>query len=204
MPSYLLITRTGIKSEMFEIWPNQAISLRIILIRSSNLQIIRAGIEKFTEQWKIFPLTCKGGNCCEYLWSQLAILDQISYVAVWLYKSLVLKLFSCSSQLSMKFSLQINMKIPTYSSAGKFSCSTIFSKTEFAIVSNMRFISRTNFMLRGVEHENNFCNQVALAAVSFCWHTMEKMLSDGYSLLFSIRFLSNLQIATTDIKSRPS
>ena len=41
-----------------------------------------------------------------------------------------LKRFSCLTQLSMKFS-----------------CSAIFSKKEFAIVSNLRFISRINFML---------------------------------------------------------
>ena len=34
-----------------------------------------------------------------------------------------------------------------------FLCSAIFSKKEFAVVSNLRFISRTNFMLSRVEHE---------------------------------------------------
>ena len=62
------------------------------------------------------------------------------------------KRFSYSTQLSMKFSRQINMKIPTmigflYLLADKFSCSAMFSKKEFAIVSNLRIISRTNFML---------------------------------------------------------
>ena len=61
------------------------------------------------------------------------------------------KLFSCSTQLSMKFSLLINMKMPTIVGifillAEKFSCSAMFSKKEFAIVSNFRFISRKNFM----------------------------------------------------------
>ena len=37
--------------------------------------------------------------------------------------------------------------------AEKNSCSAIFSKNEFAFVSNLRFISRTNFMLIWVEHE---------------------------------------------------
>ena len=32
----------------------------------------------------------------------------------------------------------------------------MFSKKEFAIVSNLRFISRTNFMLSYVEHEKSF------------------------------------------------
>ena len=36
------------------------------------------------------------------------------------------------------------------------SCSFMFSKTEFAIISNLRFNSRTNFMLSWVEHEKCF------------------------------------------------
>ena len=61
----------------------------------------------------------------------------------------------------MKFSLLINMKMPTIVGififiSREISCSTIFSKKEFAIVSNLRFISRTNFMLSGVEHEKSF------------------------------------------------
>ena len=62
--------------------------------------------------------------------------------------------FMLSSQLSMKFSLLINMKIPTivgtcisYLFVEKISCSAMFSKKEFAIVSNLRFIRKTNFML---------------------------------------------------------
>ena len=38
------------------------------------------------------------------------------------------------------------------------SCSAIFSKKEFAIISNLRFNSRTKFMLSSVEHENKFYN----------------------------------------------
>ena len=45
------------------------------------------------------------------------------------------------------------MKMPTYLLAQKFSGSAIFNKKEFAVVSNLRFISRTNFMLSWVEHE---------------------------------------------------
>ena len=59
----------------------------------------------------------------------------------------------------MQFSLLINMKMPTifsYLLAEKFSCSAMFSKKEFAIVSNLKFISRTNFMLSSVEHEKSF------------------------------------------------
>ena len=64
----------------------------------------------------------------------------------------VIKLFSCSSQLSMKFSLLINMKMPTllafsYLLAEKYSCSAMFIKKELAIVNNLRYISGTNFML---------------------------------------------------------
>ena len=75
----------------------------------------------------------------------------------------VLKLFSCSTQLSMKFSLLINMKMPTIVGIfifinREFSCSAMFSKKEFAIVSNFRFIIRKNFMLSCVEHEKSFIN----------------------------------------------
>ena len=62
----------------------------------------------------------------------------------------VIKKISCSIQLSMKFSLLINMKRPTIFGififiAEKCSCSAVFSKKEFAVVSNLRFISRTKF-----------------------------------------------------------
>ena len=49
--------------------------------------------------------------------------------------------------LSIKFSLLINMKMPTIVSF-KVSCSAMFSKKEFAVISTLRFISRTKFMLR--------------------------------------------------------
>ena len=61
----------------------------------------------------------------------------------------------------MKCSLLINMKLPTivgifiFISRENF-ISAIFSKKEFAIVSNLRFISMTNFMLSWVEHEKSF------------------------------------------------
>ena len=58
----------------------------------------------------------------------------------------VIKLLSCSTQLSMKLSLLINMNM-AYLLAEKFSCSAMFSQKEFAVVSNFRFIIRTNFML---------------------------------------------------------
>ena len=58
----------------------------------------------------------------------------------------------------MKFFRLTNMKMPTllafsYLLAEKFSCLAMFSKKEFVIVSNLRFINKTNFMLSGVEHE---------------------------------------------------
>ena len=34
----------------------------------------------------------------------------------------------------------------------------MFSEKEFAVVSDLRFISRTNFMLSRVEHEKKFYN----------------------------------------------
>ena len=62
----------------------------------------------------------------------------------------------------MKFSLPINMKMPTIVGIFIFisteNCSAMFSKKEFAIVSNLRFIRKTNFMLSWVEHEKKFYN----------------------------------------------
>ena len=65
---------------------------------------------------------------------------------------------SCSTYLSLKFSLLIDVKMPTivdvlYLLAEQFSCSTMFSKKEFEIVRDLRFISRKKFMLSWVEHE---------------------------------------------------
>ena len=62
----------------------------------------------------------------------------------------VIKLFSCSTQLSMKFSLLINMKMPTkvsYLLAEKLSCSAMFGKKELAIFRNMKFLTEQNFIL---------------------------------------------------------
>ena len=57
----------------------------------------------------------------------------------------VIKLFSCSTQLSMKISLLINMKMPTKVGifiliAENFLRSAIFSKDKFAIINNMGII----------------------------------------------------------------
>ena len=60
-----------------------------------------------------------------------------------------------------KFSLQINMKSQlllafSYLLAEKISFSAVFSKKEFATVSNLRFNSMKNLMLRWVVHEKRF------------------------------------------------
>ena len=44
----------------------------------------------------------------------------------------------------------------SYLLAEKFSCSAMFSKEEFGIVNNLRFISIKKFMLSWVEHEKSF------------------------------------------------
>ena len=44
----------------------------------------------------------------------------------------------------------------SYLLAEKITRSAMLSKKEFAIISNLRFISRTNFMLSWVEHEKSF------------------------------------------------
>ena len=69
----------------------------------------------------------------------------------------VIKLFSCSTQLRMKFSLLINMKMPTtvgifiFISREKFMLGYVLQE-RIAIVSSLR----TNFMLSWVEHETSF------------------------------------------------
>ena len=60
----------------------------------------------------------------------------------------------------MKFSLLINVKMPTIVGIFILITREIFmpsyvSKKEFAIVYNLRFISGTNFMLSLVEHEKS-------------------------------------------------
>ena len=52
----------------------------------------------------------------------------------------------------MNFSLLINMEMPTIVGififiSRKILCSVMLSKKEFAVIGNLRFISRTNFML---------------------------------------------------------
>ena len=55
--------------------------------------------------------------------------------------------FSCSTKLSMNISLVKNMKMPKIVGIFIFIGGEIFSKKEFAIVSDLKFISRTNFLL---------------------------------------------------------
>ena len=60
-----------------------------------------------------------------------------------------IQLFASSTQLSKKFSLLMIMKMPAiyiyiYLLADKLSCSATFSNKEFAVASNLRFISRKN------------------------------------------------------------
>ena len=89
----------------------------------------------------------------------------------------IIKLFSCSAQLSLKFSLLINMKKSTivgifiFISRESFMLS-YFSKKEFGmIVSNLRFISMKKFMLSWVEHEKSFITSGPdLRCLTFDWH----------------------------------
>ena len=72
----------------------------------------------------------------------------------------VIKLFSCSIQPSVKFSLQIKFKLLTFAI---FVMLNIAEHENFSanmkmptIVGIFIFISRENFMLRCVEHEKSF------------------------------------------------
>ena len=99
---------------------------------------------------------------------QCRISEAVVVHVLWLIQARGYKTFlSCSTQLSMNFSLLINMKMPKMSTINmkkkkcqqlteKFSCSAILRKKEDAIVSDLRFINRTNFMLSWVEHEKRF------------------------------------------------
>ena len=64
----------------------------------------------------------------------------------------VIKSFSCSTQMSMMFSLLVNMNKPqqwlafSYLVAEEISRSAMFGQN-FAFVSNLRIISKINFML---------------------------------------------------------
>ena len=102
----------------------------------------------------------------------------------------VIILFSCSTQPSMKFSLLINMNMPTIEYASycwhfyiysqrNVPCSAMPSKKELVIISNLRIISRTNFMLSWVEHEKNFVT-ISLEATRsklFCLSSLKEIYS---------------------------
>ena len=74
----------------------------------------------------------------------------------------VIKLFCCSTQLNMEFSLLTNMKMPIilgifrYKIRQIFMLSHVWQERIYFFVSNLRFISRTNFILSWVEHEKSF------------------------------------------------
>ena len=78
----------------------------------------------------------------------------------------------------------------SYLLAEKFSCSAMFSKKEIATVSNLRFISRTKFMLSGVEHERNFITSGPGLEVM-------KLSSCSYQLSMKFFLLINLKLLTT-------
>ena len=71
------------------------------------------------------------------------------------------KLFSCSTQLSMKFLLLINLKLPTIANSFLLNKAEheIFSANKYEnanFVGIFIFISGENFMLSWVEHEKSF------------------------------------------------
>ena len=89
----------------------------------------------------------------------------------------VIKLFSCSTQLSMKFSLLINMKMPTIVGIFIFISREIF---KFSLLINMKmptlvgifiFISREIFMPSYVKHER-ICNCLIVI-----WHLLAWQIS---------------------------
>ena len=63
----------------------------------------------------------------------------------------VIKLFSCSTQLSIKFSLLINMNswhFRIYELAEKISCTAVFNKKELAIANGFPRVNNTSFFCR--------------------------------------------------------
>ena len=73
----------------------------------------------------------------------------------------VIKLFSCSTQLSTKYILLINIKMPTIVGISTFI--TMINKTseslkarKVVIFSSLVFMSSCDFMLSWVEHEKSF------------------------------------------------
>ena len=88
-----------------------------------------------------------GSKVSSTVFRQKAIVCSKTYVG-----PQVIKLFSCSTLLSMKFSLLINKEMSTIVGffifvSRKMFMFVLFSMKEFTIDSNLRLISRTNFML---------------------------------------------------------
>ena len=52
--------------------------------------------------------------------------------------------------------------------AEKFSCSAILSEKELAIISNLSFISKRNFMFSWVEHEKSFITSAPDQGYTVC------------------------------------
>ena len=88
----------------------------------------------------------------------------------------VIKLFSCSSQLKLKFILLINVKMPTTVGILTFISRINYwlgcSKLKFLIIWTISIImSSLNFMLSRVEHENIYYNLSSLIQIGWYTHT---------------------------------
>ena len=74
----------------------------------------------------------------------------------------VIKLFSCSTQLSMKFTMLINIKMPTivgiltFISMTNITSERLKARYFFLLIGILVFMSSLNFMLSCVEHEKSF------------------------------------------------
>ena len=72
----------------------------------------------------------------------------------------------------------------------KFWCSAMFSKKEFAFVSNLRYISKTHFMLSWVEHENSFITSGPEQEKAMSWRMMVLTIeSNSQELTFYNRLM---------------
>ena len=95
----------------------------------------------------------------------------------------VIKLFSCSTQLSTKFQMLIKTKIPTNK---EVSCCLSLSDGVFIMLINVKmpkivgiltFMSRINFVLSWVEHEKSFITSRPVAL----WRVKTPVCSFGQS-----------------------
>ena len=80
----------------------------------------------------------------------------------------VIKLFACSNQLNMKFSLLIIYENFHIYLRRIFQAQLYLAK-QVAIVSDLRYISRTNFMLSWDEHEKSFISS-SLFLIQTCYN----------------------------------